>query len=139
MNVIDLSSEAALELEELRQGVRGDVPALENLFAFLRTPAPAFVGESVSMLADVRSYVLFRDSVGSLPRKSRTFDEFRLLVDMYLKDLEDGVNSGNKEKIEDAKRFCLAFNANLVAKQMAEIYARRERADSRYVAHEYVF
>ena len=61
MNVIDLSSEAALELEELRQGVRGDVPALENLFAFLRTPAPAFVGESVSMLADVRSYVLFRD------------------------------------------------------------------------------
>ena len=57
---------------------------------------------------------------------------------MYLKDLEDGVNSGNKEKIEDAKTL-LAFNANLVAKQMAEIYARRERADLRYVAHEYVF
>jgi len=59
-------------------------------------------------------------------------------VDGYLKDLEAGVAARNKEKIEEAKRFCLAFNANLVAKQMTEIYARREGADSRYVSHESV-
>jgi hypothetical protein len=135
-NPIDLSAEAALELEELRQGLRSDVPALGDLFAFLRTPGPAFAGDSVSMLADVRSYTLFRDSLGPTPKKSVTFDEFKRVVDMYLKDLQIGVAAGNKEKIEEAKRFCLSFNANLVAKQMAEIYARRERADSRYVSHE---
>jgi hypothetical protein len=137
-NPVDLSAEAALELEELRQGKRPDVPALGHLFAFLRTPGPAFAGDGVSMLADIRSYALIRDSLGTFPKKSTSFEEFRTIVDGYLKDLEAGVAARNKEKIEEAKRFCLAFNANLVAKQMNEIYARRERADSRYVSHESV-
>jgi hypothetical protein len=135
-NPIDLSAEAALELEELRQGVRPDVPALVDLFVFLRTPGPAFSGASVSMLDDIRSYVLFRDSLGPIPKKPMTFVEFRRIVGAYLQDLEAGVAHGNKEKIEEAKRFCLSFNANLVNKQMSEIYARREREDSRYVSHE---
>jgi hypothetical protein len=136
VNPIDLSAEAALELEELRQGVRVDVPALVDLFVFLRTPGPAFAGASVSMLDDIRSYALFRDSLGSIPKKPTTFEEFRRLVGVYLQDLETGVARGNKEKIKEAKRFCLAFNANLVNKQMSEIYTRRERRDSRYVSHE---
>jgi hypothetical protein len=138
MNPIDLSAEAALELEELRQGVRPDVPALRDLFVFLRTPGPAFAGASVSMLDDIRSYALFRDSVGAIPKKPTTFEEFRRRVAVYLQELEKGVTHGNKEKIKEAKRFCLAFNANLVNKQMSEIYARRERGDSRYVSHESV-
>jgi hypothetical protein len=136
INPVDLSAEAALELEEFRQGERPDVPALGSLFAFLRTPGPAFTGDGVSMLADVRSYALLRDSLGAVPKKSTSFDEFRKLADEYFKDLEAGVAARNKERIEEAKRFCLAFSANLVAKQMTEIYARRERADSRYVSHE---
>jgi hypothetical protein len=135
-NPIDLSAEAALELEELRQGVRVDVPALADLFIFLRTRGPAFAGSSVSMLEDIRSYALFRDSLGSIPKKPTTFGEFRKVVDVYLQDLAAGVAQGNKEKIKEAKRFCLAFNANLVNKQMSEIYTRRERGDSRYVSHE---
>jgi hypothetical protein len=135
-NPIDLSAEAALELEEFKQGVRSDVKALSDLFSFLRTPGPSFTGASVSMLADIRSYTLLRDSVGSIPKKSITFDEFMREIDSYLRSLEAGVAAGNEEKIEEAKRFCLSFNSNLVTKEMSEIYARRERTDSRYVSHE---
>jgi hypothetical protein len=138
INPIDLSAEAALELEELRQGDRPDVPALTCLFAFLRTPGPAFTGDGISMLADVRSYAVLRDSLGTVSRKSTSFDEFKKVVEEYFRELEAGVAARNKERIDEAKRFCLAFSANLVAKQMTEIYARRERADSRYVSHEFV-
>lgn len=37
-------------------------------------------------------------------------------------------------KIEEAKRFCLAFNAGILARQMSEVYARRERSDARTVS-----
>jgi hypothetical protein len=104
VNPIDLSAEAALELEELRQGVRVDVPALVDLFVFLRTPGPAFAGASVSMLDDIRSYALFRDSLGSIPKKPTTFEEFRRLVGVYLQDLETGVARGNKEKIKEGQK-----------------------------------
>ena len=134
-NPVDLSAEAALELEELRQGERSDVPALGNLFTFLRTPGPAFKGDSVSMLADVRSYALLRNSVGTAPKRSTSFDDFQKQVNKYFQELEAGVAARNEEKIEEAKRFCLAFNSNLLAKQMTEIYGRRERANSRYMSH----
>jgi hypothetical protein len=51
-------------------------------------------------------------------------------------DLEKGVAAGNREKIVQAKRFCLALNANLMSRQLGELYERRERSDSRYVSHE---
>lgn len=136
VNPIDLSAEAALQLEEFKQDVRPDVPALRDLFAYLRTPGPAYAEESISMLGDVRSYALLRDSLGSTSKRPSGFGEFRKSVEIYLKDLEAGVAAGNEDKVKEAKRFCLSFNANLVAKQMSEIYARRERADSRYVDHE---
>ncbi len=135
-NPLDLSAEAALELEELKQGIRCDVPALGELFHFIRTPAPAFQGQSVSMLADVRSYALFRDSLGPTKNKTSNFSDFKKAIENYLADLEVGVKAKKQDKIEEAKRFCLAFNENMLTKQMNEIYGRRERADSRYVSHE---
>lgn len=135
MDPVDLSAEAALELEELKQGVRKDVPALGTLFRVLKTPAQAFAGESVSMLGDVRSYALLRDSLGT-KGKSSNLAEFRKAAEQYLDDLEAGVAKGAKGKIEEARRFCLAFNEKLLEKQMLEIYGRRESSDSRYVSHE---
>ena len=80
-NPIDTSIEAALELEELKEGIREDVPALAALFKLLRTPLPAFeTGETgISMLADIRSYTLFKDSLGQLQPKLKAIDfrEFR--------------------------------------------------------------
>lgn len=137
LNPVDLSAEAALELEELRQGVRSDAPALNALLSFLRTPAEAFIGNAVSMLADVRSYAIFRDSVPTVTqKKAQSFEEFRKLIEKFFSELEQGVARRDEAKIQEAKRFCLTFGANLVSKRMSEIYARRERADSRYVAHE---
>jgi hypothetical protein len=52
-----------LELEEMKQHIRADAPALSALFHLIRTPSPAFNnGESISMLADPRAYPLLRDS-----------------------------------------------------------------------------
>ena len=135
MDPVDLSAEAALELEELRQGVRKDVPALNTLFRVLKTPAQAFAGESVSLLGDIRSYALLRDSFGA-KGKTANLAEFREAAERYLDDLEIGVAKGTKQKIEEAKRFCLSFNEKLLEKQMLEIYVRRESSDSRYVSHE---
>jgi hypothetical protein len=139
-NSIDTSVEAALQLEELKQGARKDVPALEALFKLLVTPAPAFEkGESgMSMLADLRSYALFKESLRQVQPKLMAIDfrEFKSVIEKYLKELEHGVAARNVDKIDEAKRFCLALNATLLARQMNEIYSRRERSDSRYVSHE---
>jgi hypothetical protein len=137
---VDLSAEAALELEELKQGQRNDTPALTELFRFMRTPGPSFQGQSgVSMMADVRSYALFRDTLGPerVPNTNNLAD-FRKAVERYLGDLEAGVTARRKDQIAEAKQFCLSFNENLLMRQMAEIYHRRERSDSRYVTHELV-
>src|ERR1700730_12579705 len=139
-NPIDTSVEAALQLEELKQGVRHDVPALVALFKLLSTPAPAFEkGENgICMLADVRSYTLFKDSLKQVQPKlnAADFQQFKTVIENYLEDLRRGVAARELDKIEEAKRFCLAFNTNLVARKMNEIYSRRERSDSRYVSNE---
>jgi hypothetical protein len=141
-NPIDLSAEAVLEIEEFKQNVRPDVPAMTELFNLLRTPSPAplFNGNgSVSMLADIRSYAILRDA---LPKRStkpnKNLREFSELVEKYLKELEIGVAERNGSKLDEAKRFCIALNENLLSKRMHEIYLRRERADSRYVSHDSV-
>ena len=141
-NPIDLSAEAVLELEELRQGQRQSAPAMNRLFDFLRTPpssTPSFNGrDSVSMLADVRAYAVVRDALPPRQLKTSAFNraEFVATVEKYLSDLEEGVGAGSKTKLEEAKRFCLALNENLLLKRTHEIYLRRERADSRYVSHD---
>jgi hypothetical protein len=131
-NSIDTSVEAALQLEELKQGARKDVPALEALFKLLVTES------GMSMLADLRSYALFKESLRQVQPKLMAIDfrEFKSVIEKYLKELEHGVAARNVDKIDEAKRFCLALNATLLARQINEIYSRRERSDSRYVSHE---
>lgn len=136
INPIALGAEAILELEELKRGDRSAAPSLHKLFYYLRTPLPAFQGQGVSMLDDVRSYVLFRDALAPTAPKTKDLSEFKKAVDRYLDGLEAGVNAADVDMIAEAKRFCLAFNENLLAKQMKDIYGRRERGDSRYMGHE---
>jgi hypothetical protein len=131
LNPTDLSLEAALELEELKQRVRADAPALNELFRLIRTPLPAFAGKSISMLADARAYPLLRDSMP--PTRIRKSDDFETLIEQYLKDLEDGVARADLEKIDEAKKFCLALNTHFLAKEMGEFYARREGQDSQNI------
>jgi len=140
-NPVDLSVEAALELEELNQKIRHDAPALAAFFNLLRSPAPAAFNSGergICMLSDVRSYSLLKESFRQVqPRlKKSGFREFRAVIEQYLKDLEKGVAAGDARKIDEAKRLCLALNASLVARQMSEITSRRERSDSRYISHE---
>jgi hypothetical protein len=136
-NPTDLSIDAALELEEFKQHARQDVPALRALFHLIQTPGPAFDKQSISMLDDVRAYAIFRDSVGG-PSKTKSADrgEFKKFITRYLADLEAGVAKRDEKKIDEAKRFCISFNTYLIAKQMNEVYTRRERADARNFDHE---
>jgi hypothetical protein len=92
-NPIDISVDAALELEELSQKLRDDVPALGTLFNLLRSPAPAAfeMSESgVCMLGDLRSYAMFKESLGQVqPRlKVPDFRQFKTIIEKYLNDLE---------------------------------------------------
>ena len=119
---LDLSLEAALELEEYKQELRNDTPALQALLKVIRTPAPAFRGQGMSMLADVRAYPLLRDSLSDAGnRPPNNFREFHAVIEKYLTELETGVAARNPTKIVEAKRFCLAFNSNLLAKQMSDV------------------
>jgi hypothetical protein len=139
LSPMDLSAEAALELEERRQGKRNDTPALSALFRFLRTPVPSaeFQGNvALSMLADVRAYAVLRDSIGAKRAKSTNMSEFRKQVEAYLVDLEAGVLHNKSEKVDEAKAFCLALNENLISRKMQDIYERRERMDSRYINYD---
>jgi hypothetical protein len=134
---LDLSVEAVLELEEFKQRQREDVPALVALFHFIRTPQPAFSGKSISLLDDVRAYPLLRDSLGDRTKKRPTnFNAFKKWVESYLIDLEAGVQRREGKKIEEAKRFCLSLNTHMLARQMNDIYSRRERSEARNFDHE---
>jgi hypothetical protein len=135
---IDVSMEAALELEELKQGHRGDAPAFHHLIELLRKPSRGFSGEGISMLADVRSFTIFKESLGPVSSKVRTasYDQLPSAVSDFLSELERGVKERNTQRLNQAKQFCLVFNTHLLAKQMSDIYARRERSDARYISHE---
>jgi hypothetical protein len=90
------------------------------------------------MLADIRAFALFRDSLRQLKPKIKVSDyrELESVLEQFFNELESGVRAHKPDKIDMAKKFCLAINSNLVARQMSEIYTRRERSDSRYVSHE---
>jgi hypothetical protein len=138
-NPIDLSADAFLELEELRQRQRTDAPAFLALCQYMQTPSPTFQGrESISMLADARSFPVLRDSMGSSRKDFRTLAEFRDVISNYLSDLKIGVETKNNSKIDEAKRFALALNESMISKEMNKIYQRRERSDLRYVKNELV-
>jgi hypothetical protein len=125
LNPVDLSLKAALQLEELRRGDRKEAPALIDLLKLIRTPAQSYGGEGVSMLDDRRAYTLLRDTVKP-SLSAKTHQEFSRRVDEYLSTLEAGVLALNADVIADAKRFCLALNRQLLAKQLNEIYDRYE-------------
>lgn len=137
-NLTDLSIEAVLELAEVQQGLRNKAPSLTRLFESLSTPAPSSGGNGISMLADVRSYAIFRDSLQQAGPKWRAtnFKEVQEQLKKLFDAIETGVASKDPEWIEIAKRFCSAINSSFVAKQMGDIYARRERSDARYISHE---
>jgi len=86
MTPVDLSMEAALELEEAKQGLRLEVPSLAALFKLLRTPAPGFSGgPSVSMLNDLRAYPLLRDSLGErMSGKKIDYTRFEEFIGTYI-------------------------------------------------------
>jgi hypothetical protein len=136
----DVSMEAALQLEELKQGRRPDAPALHSLFDLLRKPSQGFSGEGISMLADLRAFTIFKESLGQVWPKVKMPDHDKLtqFFGEFLAELERGVADRDKHKIEQAKQFCLAFNTSLLAKHMSDIFARRERSDARYISHESV-
>jgi hypothetical protein len=128
LNVVEVSSEAALELEELKQRLRDDAPALTQFFELIRKPSPAFAGNGVRMFSDVQHY--FQSSV-TKTKAQLAGGNLKTLV-----DLESGVAGRNPEKIDEAKRFCLAINHSLLSRRMDDIFSRKENSDSRYINHE---
>jgi hypothetical protein len=132
LNAVDTSIEAALELEELKQGFRVDAPAFTQFFELIRRPSPAFAGNGVRMFSDVQHY--FKSA---LPKtKVLAGENLRSLVEQFLADLERGVAARNVDKINEAKKFCLAINQSLLARRMDDIFSRKEHSDSRYIDHE---
>ncbi len=136
---IDLSADAILEIEEMNEGHRADAPSVKALFDFLRTPPSHSLSlngaNAVSMLDDVRAYGLLRMSFArAQPKKiPEKFADFRKLLEEYLSTLESGIVARDAGKIREAKLLCLALHENLMSGQLAEMYQRRERSDSRYL------
>lgn len=139
LNPTDVSMEAVIELAELQKGIREDAPSLKSLFDLMKTPSPSFNGMGgVSMLADVRSYALFRDSLRVADPKIKTssYRDFQAVMEKFFKMIEQGVAKHDRTTIEVAKKFCSAVNSSFLSRQMNDIYSRRERSDARYITHE---
>lgn len=135
LNVVDLSSEAALQLEELKQHEREDTPAFDQFFHAIRQPSPAFAGNGVRMFSDVQHY--FQQSLQKTKaRPPAAGQSLKEMVDRLLLELEQGVARRDPTKLDEAKRFCLAINASLLSRRMDDIYSRKESAYSRYINHE---
>jgi hypothetical protein len=92
------------------------------------------------MLADVRAFPVFRESLGQMSSEVRAsgHEEMAKIVERLLSNLEEGVANSDLAMVEAAKQFCTAFNSSLIAKQMSDLYTRREKSDARYISHESV-
>jgi hypothetical protein len=138
----DISIEAVVELAEMQSKLREDAPALDKLFSVLKEPSRSFHDTSgVSMLADVRSYAMFRDSLNQVDPdvlRGHGYKEFVGVMEKYFETISAGVKRRDPEWIAIAKRFCSAINSGFLAKQMSDLYTRRERSDARYIGHESV-
>lgn len=135
-NPVDASLEAALELEELKQGHRGDAPTLHVFFEMLLKPIPAFLGSGVRMFADVQDYYLRASAKPTKSSKMPSREDVRRAVERFLLDLEQGVNRRELGKIEAARDLCLAINSSLLSRKMDDIFSRKEKSDTRYVNNE---
>ena len=132
-----LSAEALLELEEMTAGVREDAPTLDLLVECLRTPEKSVIFEghgSISMLEDARSYTVLRDAMGinNFP-KPADFSGIKKIIDAYLQEVRDGVHRRDRSIINEAKKFCMVLGEGLLAKQMREVYDRKDRSEPKYV------
>ena len=147
-NPTDLSMEAILELAELKEGLGATAPSLDKLIELLRSPTPSFAGTTgASMLADVRSYAILRDSLNEADPKFRTRNravrelldhkEVQQLLESFFEMLQQGIAARDDKWIEVGRRFCSAINSNFLSRQMNDIYSRRERSDARYIGHEF--
>jgi len=107
INPIDVSMEAALELEEMKQGHRDDAPALSCLVDLLRRPRRGYSGEGISMLADVRSLTMFKESLGQVAPKIRTAEHDKLpqVISDFLSELEHGVKERNERRWRQRSNF----------------------------------
>lgn len=131
-NPIDLTLDAAMELEELRQSLRDDSPALRRLFEYLRSPATKGGEQVVSRLADIRNHEVLSQSVQSRPRFGSPSD-FSHWFEKYLSGLLAGVDSRSPNSISDAKEFCLALNRHMLAKMHSSSMETRHSARYRAV------
>lgn len=136
LSPVDASSEAALELEELRQGLRDSAPTLTEFFQMLRRPTPAFAGNGVRMFSDVQMFYLKRSQPQRSPKTAPSREDLKASVERFLVDLEQGVVAKKPEKIEEAKSLCLEINQTLLSRKMDDIFSRKEKADSRYINNE---
>ena len=136
LSPVDASSEAALELEELKQGLRESAPTLTEFFQMLRRPTPAFAGNGVRMFSEDQMFYLKRSQPQRSAKAAPTREDLRNLVERFLIDLEQGVVAKRPDKIDEAKMLCLAINQTLLSRKMDDIFSRKEKSDSRYINHE---
>lgn len=139
-SLVELGAEAALELDELKEGVRTDVPALAILFEHLTKPSsPLPSGGGVSMLSDLRSRDIFKSSINKdrlQPGLSR--EEFAKMLEDYFQEIQNAVNRGERDRIDEAKRFCLRFSNALISQDIKEMYERRDQINLRYMDDELI-
>ncbi len=141
LDPIDLSAEAALELAELQEGIREDVPSLTHLVKLIIAipkQSEHFKGRyGRSMLNNVCAYPIFRDSLKHEQREEwDDLEGFRSYLKRYLENLQTSVSEDNKEGINEAKRFCLELGKNLVSEKMAKIYEHHGHANWQDMRHE---
>ena len=134
--LVEVGTEAMLELEEMNQGLRANAPALKDFFEMIRTPtaSPVFAGNSaVSMLADVRAYPVLRDVTGI--SRADSYRDFEQVVIKYLEDIEQGVEAGDGSCVRKAKNFCYNLVNSLVSRDMTEVLSRKKDPDGSHFAN----
>lgn len=119
LNLIDLSLDAALQLEELAQGKRSDAPTFQTLVDALKTPRRSYSGSSgVSMLTDVRNAPLLRKAINNRTPKDAS---------LFFDELVKNVATKDRQYVELAKTLCLMINNNLLTKDYDILVRRHPR------------
>ncbi|WP_342362620.1 hypothetical protein [Terrarubrum flagellatum] len=126
----ELTLDAALELAELRTGLRQDIPSFECLIDLIRDDRPLKQPQGVTLLSDPRGFSVVRNAWvrSSKAGQPINLNNFREIVVGYLNGLKQSALDGSAADTKTAEEFCLALNKAFLSRKYSSVEERAYRS-----------
>ncbi|MBY5533635.1 hypothetical protein HFO58_10720 [Rhizobium leguminosarum] len=110
---VELSLDAAMEIEDVITGASSDAPKLRDLIETLSGSEGGNLSKK-SLLSDVRAASLYGRAAAVTGRQYQSVSDLDQILDLFLKIYKLGLKPMQPEDLEFARDFCLGLNRQLI-------------------------